>query len=298
MTTVLGIDIGGTHTRGRLVRDGKTLTECSVSSASLTAAGRPAAEAALAELAHQLRLDEHGPVDAVCVGSAGSGSTKAREFLTETLSPAVSPTGQVLVVNDARLALPSAGYDEGVAVIGGTGSIALGLADGREVRAGGWGYLLGDEGSGYWTVRAAVREVADRQDRGADLGELGAVLLAASGANDVAELVQQFYDRPNPDGWAAHAREVVSCPDPAAAEILEKAAGHLCALAVTAAERLAGRSDLPIVLAGGFLSGSSELAEAVRAKIESSLPEAPVAVTTEPPVAGAVRLAEAMVASG
>jgi len=294
MSVVVGLDIGGTHSRARLVRDGHTIAEADVGSASLTAAGAQRAHTALAELAARLGLAQLGLVDAICVGSAGSGSTDARGFLTQALAP-LTRSGTVLVVNDARLVLPAAGLDEGIALIGGTGSTAVGVAAGREVRAGGWGYLLGDEGSGYWTVRAAVRELADRQDRGAELGELGRRLLTATGAHDVPDLVQRFYDHPNPDGWAAHAGDVLDSADPAAEAILAHTADELATLVATAATRLHGAANLPVVLAGGLLTGYAPLAQAVRAHVHATLPAAPVSTLTEPPVAGAVRLAEAAV---
>jgi len=295
MSVVVGLDIGGTHSRARLARDGHTVAEADVGSASLTAAGAQRAHTALAELAARLGLAELGPVDAICVGSAGSGSTDARNFLTQALAP-LTRSGTVLVVNDARLVLPAAGLDEGIALIGGTGSTAVGVAAGRVVRAGGWGYLLGDEGSGYWTVRAAVRELADRQDRGVELGELGRGLLAATGAHDVPDLVQRFYDHPNPDGWARHAGEVLDSVDPAAEVILAHTADELATLVDTAAARLHSAADLPVVLAGGLLTGYAPLARAVRARVHATLPDAPVSTLTEPPVAGAVRLAEAAAA--
>lgn len=294
MSVVVGLDIGGTHSRARLARDGHIIAEADVGSASLTAAGAQRAHTALTELAARLGLAKLGPVDAICVGSAGSGSTEACNFLTQALAP-LTRSGTVLVVNDARLVLPAAGLDEGIALIGGTGSTAVGVAAGRVVRAGGWGYLLGDEGSGYWTVRAAVRELADRQDRGAELGELGRGLLAATGAHDVPDLIQRFYDHPNPDGWARHASAVLGLADPAAEVILVRTADELATLVDTAAGRLDGAANLPVVLAGGLLTGYAPLARAVRARVHAILPDAPVSTLTEPPVAGAVRLAEAAV---
>ncbi|MGI9156895.1 MAG: BadF/BadG/BcrA/BcrD ATPase family protein [Marmoricola sp.] len=292
MTVVVGVDIGGTHSRARLARDGHTVAEADVGSASLTAVGAQRATTALSELTARLGLAELGPVDAICIGSAGSGSTDAHDFLTRSLAP-MTRSGTVLVVNDARLILPAAGLDEGIALIGGTGSTAVGVASDRVVRAGGWGYLLGDEGSGYWTVRAAVRELADRQDRGAELGELGRGLLTATGAHDVPDLVQRFYDHPDPDGWARHAGEVLDSGDPAAEVILARTAGELATLVDIAAARLHGAANLPVVLAGGLLTGYAPLALAVRERIQAALPAAQVSTLTEPPVAGAVRLAAA-----
>ena len=150
----------------------------------------------------------------------------AEEFLADRLAP-LTRTGTVIVVNDAMLVLPAAGLDEGVAVICGTGSIAVGAWPGRQARSGGFGYLLGDEGSGYWITRAAVRALLDRRDRGVPLGALGETLLAAAGASHIDELQRMFYDFPHPRRWAGHAPLVLDADDPAARSITVEAAQAL-----------------------------------------------------------------------
>jgi glucosamine kinase len=204
-----------------VVVDGTVVAEAQAASASLTAAGSDSAAAALSELLAQLPDGE--PFDAVCAGSAGSNVPGAREFLAERLAP-LTRTGTVIVVNDAMLVLPAAGLDEGVAVICGTGSIAVGSWQGQEARSGGFGYLLGDEGSGYWITRAAVRALLDRRDRGVPLGTLGEVLLPAAGASHIDELQRMFYDYPHPRRWARHAPLVLDADDPAARSITVAAA--------------------------------------------------------------------------
>ncbi len=147
VTTVLGLDIGGTGTRARLVRDGAVLAEAEGGSASLTAAGRQQAETALTAILGQLGLSE-ASLDAVCAGSAGSGSVDMLAFLTGRFAP-LTRTGIVIVVNDVALILPAAGVGDGIAVVAGTGSNCIGRHSSRECAVGGWGWLLGDEGSGY-----------------------------------------------------------------------------------------------------------------------------------------------------
>ncbi len=131
MTLVLGMDIGGSCSRGRLASgDGTTIAEAQAASASLTAAGPERAGRALDELLIALGLrpvGERETLAAVCVGTAGSGSAAAADWFARRLAP-LTTTGTVIVVNDSRLALPAAGIDEGIAVISGTGSTAVGVA--------------------------------------------------------------------------------------------------------------------------------------------------------------------------
>lgn len=296
MSFVLGLDIGGTHSRARLTRHGQLVSEAVGPSASLTAAGQHAASAALVGLIRQLGLDGSAYLDAICVGTAGTGARDAVAFLQELLGP-LSRDSKVLVVNDARLVLASAGLDDGVACVAGTGSIAVGLRGAREERAGGWGYLLGDEGSGYWVAREALRELSRRSDAHAPLGPLGTAVLAASGCHDMPSLVQRWYDLSAPATWAAIAPDILDCPDPFSPDLLGRAAQALGQIIHECHERLGGPTSLPVVLAGGLLTGHDALAEATRAAVSLRLPQAPVILADLPPVAGAVRLAEAAAAA-
>jgi N-acetylglucosamine kinase-like BadF-type ATPase len=291
VTTVLGLDIGGTHTRARLVRDDAVLAEAEGGSASLTAAGRQQAETALTAILSQLGLRQ-ASLDAVCAGSAGSGSGDARAFLQARLAP-LTRHGTVIVVNDVALVLPAAGVGDGIAVVAGTGSNCVGRHVGRERAVGGWGYLLGDEGSGYWIVKQAVREILRRHDDETPPGPLTRDLLDAVGCPDQRTLLQRFYDDPRPDTWAAHVPTVLSTKDPFSAEILDRAAQALAGLAASCSRRLNAPSDLPVVLAGGLLTGHLALADRTGDHTRRLLPCAPVQTLNQPPVAGAVALAHA-----
>lgn len=290
MSRVLGLDIGGSQSRAQLSVDGQVIAESQAASASVVAAGAASAGTALEQLLAQLPLDPAQPLDAVCAGSAGDSVPATRQFLTSNLAP-LTRSGTVLVVGDARLVLPAAGLDAGIAVICGTGSIAVGTYQGDTVQSGGWGYLLGDEGSGYWVVRAAVRALLDRRDRGVPLGDLGQTLLAATGASDIAALQELFYDQPQPRFWAAYAPLVLDTDDEAVQRVGALAAEALARLAISTAERLAAPPGLPVVLAGGLFSHGG-LAAAVQAVITQAWPGSDVRTLTAPPVSGAVRLAQ------
>src|SRR5207237_6798397 len=97
--------------------------------------------------------------------------------------------------------------------------------NGREAMAGGWGWLLGDEGSGAWLVREAAREVLRRADAGEPLGGLGESLLAGAGARDAAELPGRLHRRREPRRWAALAPVVfeAAAADRAAATMIDRA---------------------------------------------------------------------------
>lgn len=289
MSRVLGIDIGGTQSRAQLCADGAVQAESRAASASLVAVGEANAKAALADLLARLPLPPRPRLDAICVGAAGCSVPGTTQLLTDQLSPL---TQTVVIVKDAALVLPAAGLDEGIALICGTGSVAIGRYQGDEAQSGGWGYLLGDEGSGYWVVRTALRVLLDRRDRGEPPGDLGARLLSATGAEHVGALHEQFYAQPGPRHWACYAPLVLGSEDPAAAEITAEAAGALATLVSCAADRLGAPATLPVVLSGGLLRNAG-LEATVRVLIENARPGSDIRTLTKPPVTGAVRLAQA-----
>jgi glucosamine kinase len=305
---LLGIDIGGTSSRARLWAGGQIAAESQASSASLPAVGLQAASSALAALLASARVGPGEPVDAVCVGSAGLSVPGARQFLHGQLAP-LTRSGTVVIVSDAMLVLPAAGLAAGVAVICGTGSVAVGSWGERTVQVGGWGYLLGDPGSGYWIVRESLRVLLRRRDHGQPPGELGRLLFAATGSEDLATLHRGYFEQPHvPGTWARYARLVLDCKDPAAAEISECAARAVAELAETAAGELkdpgelTGRgeqegtgelvqpSHLPVVLAGGLFRNQA-FSQAARDTVARAMPDVEVSLLADEPVAGAVRLA-------
>ncbi|HKF75078.1 MAG TPA: BadF/BadG/BcrA/BcrD ATPase family protein [Candidatus Dormibacteraeota bacterium] len=283
MSRVVGLDVGGSRTRGRLVEDGRIVAESAGPSASLTAAGEAAAAAALRQV-----LDGLGRqgIAAAVAGAAGCDTRQSRARMRDLLL-AELPGAAVDVVHDARLVLAAAGLDAGIALIAGTGSVAYGsAADGSEARAGGWGHLLGDEGSGYWIVRQAIRQVLAERDRGESPGHLAAVLLRAVGIAEPLALTAEFHRDREPARWAALSHAALLA-EPALAEA---AGAELARLALGVARRLelAG----PVVLAGGLLLGEPTVAGAVERALAGALPGAVVRRATEEPVTGAVRLAE------
>ncbi len=293
---LLGLDIGGTSSRARLVVDGQVVAESRAGSASLPAAGQDGARDALDSLLAAVGAGQAAPLDAIGAGTAGLSVPGAREFLQQRLAP-LTRAGRLVIVSDAMLALPAAGLDEGVAVICGTGSVAVGLQASRSVQLGGWGYLLGDEGSGYWIVREAVRALLSRRDRNRPSGDLGATLLSATGCADVPALHRLFLAQPHlPGNWARHAGLVLDSQDPEAADIAARAAAAAADLACSAMAELDPPASLPVVLGGGLL-GNAAFREAACKAVARALPGTDVRVLTGEPVAGAVRLA-GLAASG
>lgn len=285
LLTVIGLDIGGSKTHGVRSEDGVTVTEAVAGSANISSVG-------VQEAGHQLdavlaRLGR-AHVQAVCAGAAGADGVESVGALRRLITDRV-PGARVAVVHDARLVLAAAGLDAGVALIAGTGSVAWGATpDGTEARAGGWGHLLGDEGSGYRVALDAVRHALDRMDAGAPVDALTAALLDRCGLATREQLIDHLYATQDRRYWAQRAPAVIDLAaqgDPAACAILATAADALAALALRVLDRLDRPG--PVVLGGGFAVHQPLLQQAVRDR----LPGTEVHVLADDPVAGAVALA-------
>ena len=279
----LGLDIGGSSSRARLVEDGVVVAEAEGPGANVAVLRSDVVASRLKTL-----ISGMGAIspDACCAGSAGAEVPAGRERLEKLLS-SMLPDSKVTVVHDARLILAAAGLDAGIALISGTGSVAYARdRDGREARVGGWGWLLGDDGSAAWLAREAAREVMRRLDAGEALGTLGAAMLGATRARTTTDLVGYLHSLDEPRDWGALAGVVfqVAADDAAAAVLIERTASALSDLVSSVRKRAS--ADVPLVLAGGLILNQPMLEEAVRRRVGAATR------LDEPPVAGAVKLAE------
>src|SRR2546423_12777573 len=165
---VLGIDAGGTKTVCLLADErGTMLSEGRGPGANLHVAGELAVEKVLHEVMEEAIGERSVEPAAICLGIAGV-DREDEERTVRAIMRRIGHKSRVLVVNDALIALVAgAGDAPGIVIIAGTGSIVYGRNGGGEAaRAGGWGHIIGDEGSGYWIGRealAAVMRAADRR---------------------------------------------------------------------------------------------------------------------------------------
>lgn len=283
---LLGLDIGGSNSRARLTINGQVVEERSGPGANVAEIAPHVVESRLLPLLANLPANP----TACCAGSAGAEVPSGRAMLERVLGSAM-PETRISVVHDTRLVLAAAGFEAGIALIAGTGSVAYARGkDGREARAGGWGWLLGDEGSGTWIVREAARELMRRRDAGEPAGAMGEALMEASGTRSLDAFQGALYRKSEPGQWAALAGAVFDSAeaDQAAARIVEQAAGWLGVLVDQV--RKATAIEGPLVLAGGLILNQPRLEAAVRGRF-------PDAVRLEAePVEGALRLAAALLA--
>jgi N-acetylmuramic acid 6-phosphate etherase len=304
---VLGIDGGGTHTvallaavdpsepvRWRVLGRGRS-GPSNVQAVGLGAATRALAEAVERAFQDAGRLRE--PVAAACLGLAGAGRAE-EQALVRGWAEAERLAGVVEVMGDAPLLL-AAGTPGGwgIALVAGTGSMCWGQApDGRTARAGGWGPLLGDEGSAYALVLSALRAITAAADGRAPATALSEQLLSAMGLPHTHALVAAVHggawDRARLAGLAALVLDTATRGDAVAAAILRTGARELAAAVRAVIAQLdLPRTGFPLALAGGLFCASAAYRQLVRDELgRCGLTPDPTALVEEP-AEGAVHLA-------
>ncbi|HEX4565722.1 MAG TPA: BadF/BadG/BcrA/BcrD ATPase family protein [Vicinamibacterales bacterium] len=295
---VLGIDAGGTKTVCQLANArGDVLTEARGGGANLQAAGELEVEKVLHEVMEEAIGDREIVPTVICLGIAGVDREEDARVIGSIMRR-IGYKAKTLIVNDALVALEAGAPDQaGVVVIAGTGSIAYGRNDRNQAaRAGGWGYVLGDEGSGYWIGRAALRAVLREADRRGPETALTGLLLEFYGVPKAQDLIHQVYHGTlRPSAIAALAKCVQSAfteGDAVAIGILRAAADELesCALSVARRIEIVG-SDFPFVLAGGMFRAVPWLQDELSRRLPLAAPHSRTIILDVEPALGAVRLA-------
>ena len=295
---MLGIDAGGTKTVC-LLADGKgqIVGEARGGGANLQAAGELEVEKVLHHVMDAAIGDRDVRPAAICLGIAGVDRPEDTAAV-HGIMRRIGFKAQVIVVNDALVALVAgAGDAEGVVVVAGTGSIAYGRdATGRAARAGGWGYLLGDEGGGFWIGRAALMAVVRQFDGRGPVTLLTPMILEHLDLLTPKELIHEIYyrdlHRHTIAGIAGLVQRAMDEHDAIAAEILMRAGAELASAAGSVISRLEMRGDaFPTVLAGGIFRGIPWLVDNVTRRLSEIAPRTHVQRLDVEPAIGAVRLA-------
>jgi N-acetylglucosamine kinase-like BadF-type ATPase len=302
---VLGIDAGGTKTVCQLADgEGTVLAEARCGGANLQAAGELEVEKVLHEVMEQALADHDVIPGAICLGIAGVDRPDDAR-LVRGIMKRIAYKARCLVVNDALVALEAGAPEEpGVVVIAGTGSIAYGRnSRNQAARAGGWGFVLGDEGSGYWIGRAALRAVLREADRRGPATQLTALLLNYYGVARPQDVIHHVYTatvRPAAIASLAHlVMRAFASGDEVAIGILRSAADQLESSAMSVARRLdMVGSEFRFVLSGGIFRAVPWLEEELSRRLPLASPRSRAVLLDVEPAVGAVRLALAEARGG
>lgn len=293
----MGIDGGGSKLRITITdADLRPLASIEGGPANPSVIGHDKARSLIRhEIADALRQARLRPqeIAAAAVGIAGASNLHSEDWLLETVKPTL-PGALIVPSSDLEIALVgSLGQRQGILLLAGTGSAVYGVAPGgRRLQIGGWGYLLGDEGSGYWIGSQLLRHVIARHDQGASSEDdaLTRACMDALGLTEPRELI----------AWLYRSKEAPATRIACLAELVLNAVED-CRWATTcvvsAAEQLTRQVDLmrsrldyenaPIAFAGGLLDNDNALSQRVTQRL--GLPRRPIA--KHAPVTGAALLA-------
>ena len=282
---VVGVDGGGTKTRA-LLADGKGKQLGEVTGAGSTVKPQEAERSAgvIAGVVRDL-LEEAGKTDVkprvLFVGVAGVGRPSEREALHEALS-SHDLAEELVIDTDFSVALTDAFAEgPGVLVIAGTGSSAFARGPaGATARCGGWGPIIGDEGSGSWIGRRALSVVAAAADgREPETALTGAILTAAE-VSETSELIR-WAANATPATLATLAPVVISVADAGdlrANSIVSMAVEELALHVRALARQLFSdeRASVPVALTGGLMKKGSSFRKRLEHRLKTAVPGAQI----------------------
>jgi glucosamine kinase len=291
---LIGADVGGTKTAVAVSRDGVIVGRAEGPGAAVRP-GRALASASTIIEVVRGALSDAGRLtgDVLVVGAAGAGRAPEREEL-RTAIRSENIVSSVVVTTDIEIALAAAFADgPGIVVSAGTGSVAVGRDQrGERHRIGGYGWQMGDEGSGYAIGRASLGAVSRAADGRSPPTALRERILEATRSADVDALVRWAAGASPAEvaALAPHVLAVAAAGDPLAQGIADYAARELSQLAICLLPKMDLTPPVPVAITGGLLSQDQPLRRALLAKLNQE----PAFQPTDAPVdavAGALLLA-------
>ena len=265
---LIGADAGGTKTAAAVWKDGERVARGSGAPGAVRPGRALAAASAIVDACRQaLSATRLARGDTLVVGAAGVGRPSEREELAQALR-AEGFCDRVVVVTDIELVLAAAfDHGPGLALSAGTGSIAVERsAEGTLLRSGGYGWQMGDEGSGYAIGRSALAAVSRAQDGRGRATVLSALLPGAARVPDFDALVS-WAAAATPAQVASLAPTVLGATDDAVAGgIVAAAADDLAALVTSVRSRASHADRVPVAYAGSLLAQAP-----FRAKVTAAL---------------------------
>lgn len=301
MAYYLGIDGGGTKTTCAVGDESRVLATATAGPSNIVRVGEGSTRQSLHRSVLQACAAAGiapGDVTRTCIGGSGAARPELAEVVRGILAEILATP--IDVVGDMQIALEAAfGCGPGVIVIAGTGSIAYGRdGEGKTVRAGGWGFAIGDEGSAHWIGReivAVVLRASDQQEDSSDLisTELVQDLFKAWDASSLLDLARAANSVPGPD-FAELFPAVAASNDELARQVLRMAGRELAQIAAVVVQRLFSGDGVGVVrvaMTGGVFRHAEIVRQVFYNELRMLEPRAELNPEVVDPVEGALRLA-------
>lgn len=268
----LGIDAGASSTKWTLL-DSEGMVKEGTSLSMDGHINREESKTRMITVLKEIEAVAHPQkVTAIYAGITGISETVDGAAATIEIFRSVFGKTSLELVTDIELGYRAhLDLGEGIFLYAGTGSIALHIDKNKEIiRAGGWGYLLGDEGGGYWIGREAIRRVLFQIENQSpiDPNSFEAQILTFIDCRNWKDIKSFVYshERSKMASIARHVIELAQQGDMTALEIIQEAVGYLANL-VWRLEKNLGGEKKPVVFAGGLSTGSSPLIQALNREL-------------------------------
>ena len=298
---IIGVDGGGTETIGVLMNAaGLVLAHAKVGPTNYQAVGAEKLKAEIDRLVQLLGVGEDKvfkKISHLYLGFAGVGRESDRKEVS-ALFAQNSLFEKVSIESDALIALAGAfGGAEGIIIIAGTGAICFGRSqDGPVVRSGGWGYLLGDEGSGYFMGQQAIMAALKDLDGRGDKTKLREMIEKRFELSRIDQIIPGIYkgkiDRMAIAGLAPLVFELAADNDTEAAEIVRRTGNEQGKMAKAVAEQLKLLNQkIRVALIGGIFNQKEILENEIAKELYELSWDVEITDPQYPPVIGAGILA-------
>lgn len=296
MAVFLGIDGGGSKT-SCLIGDEKSVLGTGMAGGSnVVRLGENSARQALHEAIRQACASAKvtpAQIQRACIGLAGAARPGVQDAVYRMIAEIIS--GDIEITSDMEITLEAA-FDDGpgVIVIAGTGSIAYARnAQGQTARAGGWGFAISDEGSGYWIGKTAVATAVEEGEQSQDTCLLKAIA-KTWGVATHQQVVMAANATPAPDFAALFpvVQKAAEKQNKQAREVLTQAAKELVTLAEDVLNRVfPDATSVPVAMSGGVFAHSSQVREVFYNRLSKEYPNVRLIEDVIEPVQGALQRA-------
>ncbi len=299
MNYIIGIDGGGTKTVGILAdQTGQVHTRVAVGATNYHTVGKTQTKKVLEDLISQLLAQANVTLEnciGSCLGMAGLACPADGEVIKRICNE-IGIHRNCILTHDAQIALVGGtGKLEGVIVVSGTGSIVYGVnSDGVEARSGGWGHLLGDEGSGYGIVLCGLRAIARAADGRGIPTQLTDMMLNEIGQRQPSDLIRWVHNA-SKDQVSTLAKLIfvaMEGGDSAAQQIIQHAADELVLATQVVIHKLGINQPSDIVFSGGIMTHQPGFVNLLRECLHPMAPNARIDLAKHEPAYGAILLAK------
>ncbi|MBY0596422.1 BadF/BadG/BcrA/BcrD ATPase family protein [Bacillus bingmayongensis] len=275
MSYIIGVDGGGTKTEAVAYDlNGKKISEGKAGYGNLLLNEKQAIINIIDAIEQCLVPLKKEECQYICLGLAGYGGVKNTKGIKDALYEAFNIP--FTIVNDGIVAHAALlkGKD-GILTISGTGSVSIGVHNGIEKLAGGWGHILGDEGSGYWIAMQVFIKMTQEEDAGLNYSDLTKLILTKLGYHSVLELKKFIYSSTKAEiaSFVPIIVQQAKAGDDFSQNILKEAGYHLAKTTLDVCKKLNFDNNVTIAIKGSVLTNISFVQTSFIEKIKQEKPE-------------------------